>query len=145
MAKKTRKLNGFFKMADFLLDLQYGSKRLFCASGHDPYTLRISFFYVILEGGASILKYSRGRCWAILPRPCKWPVYDFNWCHYGHVCQVSWLYNHPLPLKNSIVFHGEECVAMATAFDYGLWAAGCSITKVLHLSWVNFRCIGQIY
>ena len=36
--------------------------------------------------------------------------------------------------------HGIESVAMATVFDYGSWAAECSITEVLCLRCVNFKC-----
>lgn len=43
MAKTVQKLHSNFKMADFLLDLVYGSKRLFCMSGPDTCSHRISY------------------------------------------------------------------------------------------------------
>ena len=59
----------WFKMADFLLDLGHGSKRLFCASWHDVQVYRISLFSDNLEGGAKLSKFSRGRYTGIKPRP----------------------------------------------------------------------------
>ena len=54
-----------FKMADFLLEWRYGSKRLFSVSLHDTYVYRISFAYVNLSRGAQFFKFSRGCYWAI--------------------------------------------------------------------------------
>ena len=51
MVKTALKLQSKFKMADFLLDLGYGSKRLLCASGLDTFAYQISFIYVKFENG----------------------------------------------------------------------------------------------
>ena len=43
------------KVDDFLLDWQYGSKRVFCASAHDKYAHQILFLY--LQVGGRVLHY----------------------------------------------------------------------------------------
>ena len=50
----------------------------------------------------------------------------------------------PSPWKTVSYFNGEGFVAMVTAFGFGTWAAKCSITKVLFITRVNIRGIGQI-
>ena len=51
MAKTAPKFHSKFKMADFLLGLGYGSKRLFCTSWPDTCVYQISLIYVKVKGG----------------------------------------------------------------------------------------------
>lgn len=60
MATIVQKLQIKFKMADFLLDLGYGSQEALCLSGHDTCPYQITLMYDNFEGGASNLKFSRG-------------------------------------------------------------------------------------
>ncbi len=52
---KSAKMAVQFKMADFLLSLAYGAKRLFCRSGCDTYVHRFSSMYVKVGPGAAVL------------------------------------------------------------------------------------------
>ena len=70
--------DGQFKMADFLLDLRYVSKRLLCPSSPDTCVYKISFVYVEVHGGALPLKTVRWRYRAILPRPYPKPIKYVN-------------------------------------------------------------------
>ena len=45
------KLHSKYKMADFLFELGYGSKWLFCTSWPDTCAYQISFMYVKVKGG----------------------------------------------------------------------------------------------
>ena len=47
-------------MADFLLEWQFGTHNVFCASGHDTYAYRMSLMYVHLGGGAWIFNIPGG-------------------------------------------------------------------------------------
>ena len=51
--KTTQKLHSYFKMADFLFNLGYGSKRLFCTSRPDTWAHQVSYMEVKVEGGAN--------------------------------------------------------------------------------------------
>ena len=94
--------NGQAKMADFLLDLRYASKRLFCSSWPDTYVYRVSFLYVKVHGGAEVLKTARGRYGAIWPRPYLKPRKYVNFHHAWHVCQIWWVLGYVAALKNAI-------------------------------------------
>ena len=51
MVKTACQFHSNFKMADFLLGLQYVSKRLFCTPWPDTSMYQISFIYVKVKGG----------------------------------------------------------------------------------------------
>lgn len=73
-----KKIHDKFKMADFLLGLGHGSKRLFCTSGHDTFVFQVASKQVKRTQGADIFYVGRGRCGAILPRPCTKTTSDYT-------------------------------------------------------------------
>ena len=51
------------KMADFLLEWQFGKVDVFCASGDETYAYRIPLMYVHVGGRAWIVKIVNNRLW----------------------------------------------------------------------------------
>lgn len=86
-------------MANFLLDLGYGFKRLFSSREMLHLSTKFHTSTSNLKVGALTLKFSRWRLWAILPHLNTNPISDSKFCHSWWMCKVLWGFNHSKHLK----------------------------------------------
>ena len=127
---KSPKLTTKFKMADFLLGLSYGSKRLFCAPWHDTCVYFCTCKFNMARG-VLCLNIVGGAVEPFFHTYVShlYNITDFKTFRVAKFCEFSSMSS---PLKIALLC-GKQCVAMATAFKEDSKSSVVIISKVLFL------------